>query len=294
MSRHVCTWLTGVAAAVTAVVGCVPVFVEPPIETSFAFTNLSTRFYAALQIRAADTPEADYFSTALLPPGATQRQRFLDALADGCPAALDLRVLLYRRSDESLPLGMGDEAVDPAPVFAGEVLAVPACNAATVETYTIVNWDAPEGTARVKLAQETPIDDAIRGLGLFPNRDAAWEFAGVAAELAGVLPPQAAAAEPIAGRVLSRDGAALEGITVLLRTRFRVRLDDADPANDPDAGFGAAIATTETDGDGTFAFARPGGAYRVEFVSGGFAFRPALVDVETPNDAITIIAEPAP
>jgi hypothetical protein len=86
----------------------------------------------------------------------------------------------------------------------------------------------------------------------------------------------------------------LADIGVLIRTRFRVRLDDADAGNDPDAGFGEPIAVTTTAADGTFLFERPPGAYRVELFSDAFAFRPAIIDLETPSERIIVLAEPLP
>ena len=289
--------LTVAAAAITPAVlpGCGASFVERPIETSMSFTNLSTRFYAALQIRSHSASGAAYFKTALLPPGATQRERFLDAFGEPCPDSLDLRLFLYRRINGDVPIGLdADEAVDPAPAAAAEIPDVPACRVATVETYTIVLWDADDGVGRVKLAQDTPIDAAIRRLDLFPNADSVWEFHGVAAELAGEPLPPAAPRLPIAGRVLDTDGVGVENVGVLSRARFRVRLDDNDPANDPDVGFGEPIAVTDTDTSGHFSLSRPGGAYRVEVFADGLLFRPAFVDVETPLEEVTFLAEPTP
>ena len=78
----------------------------------------------------------------------------------------------------------------------------------------------------------------------------------------------------------------------MIRTRFRVRLSDDDPSNDPDAGFGEPIDFTETDAAGEFSFDRPPGAYRIEFFSDDFSFRPATIDVESPLDVILTVAEP--
>lgn len=271
--------------------GVTPV-ADLPIETSFNFTNLSTHAYAVLDIR--DHAGGDYYRTALLAPGATQRERFLDTLEASCPETLDLRLLLYERLDADVPIGLdADETVGDAPVAAAEILDVPACSVQTVETYTIVLWDAPIGAGRVKLAQDTRIDAAIRAMGIFPNADAAWEFAGVEASLATEAPPAAAEKLPIAGRIALADGSGVAGVGVLVRTRFRLRLTDSDAANDPDAGFGDPIDFAITGDDGAFAFARPAGAYRVEAFADDFAFRPAIVDVEAPQQAILIIAEPA-
>ena len=262
-----------------------------PIETSLGFTNLSTRFYAALGVRAHGAGE--FVATPLLPPGATHRVRWLDILDTSCPDAVDLRLFLYQRVHEDLPIGLDDgEAVEDAPIVAGEVLDLPACGVQTLETYTVVNWDAEPGTARLKIAQNTPVDDAIRASGVFPNADAAWDVSGVDPALTDVTTSPAAESELIAGRVALVDGTGVEGIGVLIRTRFRVRPDDDDPDNDPDAGFSAPIDFSMTDALGAFSFHRPSGAYRIEFFSDDFAFRPAMIDVESPIGVILTVAEP--
>ena len=277
------------------VTGCgAPTGTDTPIETSFAFTNFSRTLYAALRIRPHDDADTTGFAaTPLLAPGATFRQRFIDRFDGGCPDALDLEVLLYERINNDVPIGLdAGEAVDPEPVAAGRVNDIPACGVQPLETFTIVNWDAPVGSARVKLAQFTPVDTAIRASGRFPNPDAAWEFDGVDAAIADTTPPAQAAAKPVAGLVTLEDQSPVAGIGVLIRTRFRLRLTDTDPANDPDAGFGAPIDVTETDAQGRFRFDRPPGAYRVEFFSDDFAFRPATIDVESPVTSITTVVQP--
>jgi hypothetical protein len=267
---------------------------DRPIETSFGFTNFSTRFYAALRIRVhGDDGAAAYFATPLLPPGATERVRFLDSIGQECPPSLDFQVFLYARVNADVPIGLDpEETVDPSPLVAGEVLQVPACAIQPLETYTIVNFDAPEGQARVKFAQATPVEQAIRELDLFPNPDAAWEVSGVDAALAAAVPPPPAERVPISGRVSLSDGTGLEGVGVLIRTRFRVRLPDDDASNDPDAGFGEPIDVVATDADGRFEFLRPGGAYQVEFFADDLLFRPPTLELETPSDVIVVIAEP--
>ncbi|HNO78530.1 MAG TPA: hypothetical protein PKN33_10765 [Phycisphaerae bacterium] len=265
-----------------------------PIETSFAFTNFSKTTYAALRIRAHDeTNETPYFRTELLPPGATHRQRFVDALGEGCPNTLDLQVLIYERVNGDIPIGLDDgEVVGEAPTAAGEILDVPACGVQPLETYTIVSWDTEPGQLRVKLAQDTPVDAAIRALNLFDNTDATWDVDGVEPEFADEAPPELATFEPIAGKVLFADGSGVEGVGVMLRTRFRVRLNDGDPSNDPDADFGDPITFTFTDADGAFSFERPPGGYRLEFFSDDVAFRPAIIDVEPPIQSVLVVAEP--
>ncbi len=275
----------------------VPVFVDLPIETDFLFLNLSRQSYASIQLRehTADTDLADapFSSTPLLAPGAALRGRFLDLIGSACPQDLDLRIMLYRRTNDDLPIGLdAGEQVDVQPVVAGEVLNLPACSVATLAAYTIVNWDAPEGTARVKIAQDTAVDDEIRRSGRFDNIDAAWEVVGVSPELADSPPPVLAESVPVGGRVTLADGTGVERVGVLLRTRFRTRLDDSDVTNDPDVGFADPIAFTETDADGGFAFERPPGAYQVEFFSDDYLFRPPDVIVELPIEQMIIVAEP--
>lgn len=267
---------------------------DTPIETSFAFTNFSTQYYAALRIRPHDDADTSGFAqSALLAPGATYRRRFTDEFVGGCPAALDLVVLLYKRVNDDMPIGLDPtEDVEQAPVAAGRVDDIPACGVQPLETFTIVNWDAPEGQARVKLAQSTPVDTAIRASGRFPNPDAAWEFDGVDPAIPNPAPPDAPAFGSIAGRVTTADQTPVAGIGVLIRTRFRVRLNDNDTTNDPDAGFGEPFDVTETDADGRFRFTRPPGGYRVEFFSDDFLFRPAIIDVEAPVATITTVVEP--
>src|SRR5690606_23188781 len=146
---------------------------------------------------------------------------FADLTTSTCPGSLDLRVFLYRRINEDEPIGLDPgEAVEPAPIVAGEVANVPACAVEPVETYTLVNWDAGEGVARVKIAQDTAIDATIRSQGIFPNKDAAWDVVGVDPALAAVPPPSHAPANRVAGHVTLADGTGVAGIGVLLRTRF--------------------------------------------------------------------------
>jgi hypothetical protein len=293
MKRITC----GLVATVLATVSCVPIVpavADLPIETKLAVTNFSTRFYAAMAVRAHDPQNAGapFVTLPLLAPGATYRTRFLDVVGEGCPDSVDLRIFLYRRINDELPIGLDPgETVESTPVVADEIFDVPACNVQPLESYTVVNWDAPEGMARVKIAQNTPVDDVIRDLGLFPNVDAAWVVSGVADHLMSTTPPGLLASEPLDGRVTMPDGTGVAGVGVLIRSRFRVRLGDGDPTNDPDAGFGEPIAFTEADAQGLFAFERPPGGYQVEFFSDEFAFRPAIVEVESPQQSIVVIAE---
>jgi hypothetical protein len=271
--------------------------VDRPIETGFAFANLSTRFYAALRIRPHALPGAGqpFAETRLLPPGGVERVRFLGETASACPGSIDLQILLYQRVNEDVPIGLDEtEAVIQTPIAAGQIDGVPACDVQPVETYTIVNWEADEGVARVKLAQGTPVEDAIRRAGLFPNEDAVWEVVGVDPDLAGTPPPSPAPNEPISGRVVLADGTGLEGVGVLLRSRYRTRLSEGDQHDIEryDAGYGDPIAITQTDALGVFQLDRPAGAYRVEFFADDLLFRPVAVDVETPAETIIVVAEP--
>lgn len=270
---------------------CIPA--TPAVATRLAFTNLSINYYAALSIRTHGGEGNAWATTPLLAPGADYRVDFSDLLGNACPGALDLRIYLYRRVNADIPIGLDPtEAVEATPLVAGEVLGLPACDTALVEDYTVVNWEAPEGVAKVKIAQGAEIETAIRSLGLFPNVDAVWEVAGVDSRLLPAAPASLAPKEPIRGRVALANGTGVENIGVLLRSRFRVRLDDADASNDPDSGWSDPIALTLTDTNGAFQLDRPAGVYRVEVFADGYLFRPPWVDVETPLQQITMLAEP--
>ncbi len=281
------------ACVASGCVEIVPGVGDSAIETSFAFTNFSMAQYAQLSIRR--TGDDAFVTTPLLPPGATHRERFLDALGVGCPGQIDLRVALFERINDEVPIGLDDgEAVGEVPSAGGEFLNLPACGSVVVETLTIVNWDAPVGEGVVKIGQGTPLERVLRQLPDFDNRDGVWTFEGVDDALGDVMPEPRASAAQINGRVITADGTGLSDVGVLLRTRFRVRLNDEDPSNDPDAGFSAPIALTATDANGAFSFDRPAGGYRVEVFSDALLFRPAIIDVESPIDELVIIAEPLP
>jgi len=287
--------LVGFGVLLTTTLACIP-GTTPPVATRLAFTNLSLTYYAALALRPhTDGGDAAWVSSPLLAPGATWRADFADLLDTACPGSLDLRIYLYRRVNEAVPIGMDEtEEVESTPVVAGQVLGVPACATALIEDYTVVNWEAPEGTARVKIAQGTDIETEIVRLNLFPNVDAAWEVTGVDSALLPAEPPALAANEPIRGQVTAVDGTGIENIGVLLRTKYRVRMDDTDTTNDPDSDWSDPIAVTVTDAAGGFQIDRPAGVYRVEVFADGYLFRPPWVDVETPLEQITILAEPQP
>ena len=186
------------------------------------------------------------------------------------------------------------EQVESTPIVAGQVddLPGPCAVYQSVGIYTVVNWEVPEGLARVKFAQDSGVDELIRATGRFANEDAVWEISGVDTVLADEPPPAPLAPNSIAGYVRFADGEGVEGVGVMLRTRFRVRLDDAIPDNDPDAGYGDPIAYATTDTSGAFTFDRPPGVYEVEVFCDDFAFRPSIVEVESPLETIWIIAEP--
>ncbi len=278
-----------------------PEFADLPVATRLSFSNFSTRYYAVLGLRVhvdAGAPGA-FVLTPLMPPGAAYRVDFTEFLGAGCPIALDCRLFLYKRvnddQDPPIPIGLDEtEQVETTPIVAGQIDNVPGpCSVSpSLGVYTIVNWETDEGFARVKFAQGSEVDGLLRDSGRFPNADAAWEIAGVDPAPASELPPPPAATDRIVGRVTLTDGTGVEGVGVLLRTRFRVRLDDADPANDPDAGYGDPIDFTTTDASGAFVFDRPAGVYQVEFFSDAYAFGPAAVEVETPLETIWVLAEP--
>lgn len=267
-----------------------------PLETGIGFVNFSQRFYVAFRIRAhADDQSTAYFASDLLAPGASQRVRMLDAVGTGCAGSFDVQVFLYQRVDERTPIGLDPgEMVKAFPVAAGQIENVPACDVSQLETYTIVNFDAPLGVARVKFAQDTPIDQAIRDSGRFANVDAAWEVSGVDPLIASQSPPAPAPAAPITGSVTDASGNPFEGVGVLVRTRFRVRVNDSNTGNDPDVGYGEPIDVAVTDANGRFEFDRPAGAYELEFFADGLAFRPAVLELESPSDAVSVIAELLP
>jgi hypothetical protein len=268
-----------------------------PIETGISFVNFSKTQYAAFRVRShagAGAP-AEFFSSHLLAPGAAQRVRMLDAVGTGCAPGFDVQVFIYRRVNAGVPIGLDPgEQVEAAPVVAGQIFDLPACRITELETYSMVNFEAPAGTARVKFAQDTPVDVAIRDAGLFPNVDAAWEVFGVDPLLALTPPPALAPMVPITGRVSDPDGNGLEGVGALVRTRFRVRVNDDNPANDPDASFGDPIAVMATGPDGRFEFLRPAGGYQLEFFADGLAFRPVTLEIESPSQQVDVLAEFAP
>ncbi len=272
-----------------------------PVDTELGFMNLSTRYYAAFEIRAHDNQgsQQPFVSTRLLAPGAVFRVDCANFVGEQCPASLDVRVLLHKRildgQDPPVPIGLDEtEAVEQQPIAAAEFIGVPGPCAVfpPVGTYTIVNWDTEPGQARVKFAQDSQVDTLIGVLNTFGNQEAVWEVTGVEEHLANTAPPPLMESASLAGRVTLVDGTGVAGIGVLLRTRFRVRMDDSDIGNDPDAGYGDPIAYALTDESGYFRFERPPGVYQLEFFSDDYAFAPVTVEVETPLSTIGVLADP--
>lgn len=294
MTAHLMSLLPAVMPAMG--LSCLPQ--ELPVDTELGFMNLSTSYYATFQIRAHDSAQP-FVSTSLLAPGAVFRVDCAELIGEQCPTGLDVRVLLYNRvldgQDPPVPIGMDEtEAVEPQPVAAGEFLGVPGPCAVfpPVGTYTIVNWDTDAGRARVKFAQDSQVDTLIRQLNVFGNAEAVWEFAGVEADLANTVPPPLMESAALSGRVTLVNGTGVAGVGVLLRTRYRIRMDDNDPVNDPDAGYSDPIDYRTTDESGYFQFDRPPGVYQLEFFSDDYAFAPVAVEVESPLSTIGVLADP--
>ncbi len=299
------------AVGLLAAGACLPVQ-DPPLqnlapEAELLFLNLSANHYAALQIRPGDeTAEADaWIRLPLLPPSGIYRESFFELFDRPCPNSIDLRLLLYRRVNQDIPIGLDEgEEVEATPVVAGEALGVPACAVTDIEVYSIINWEAPGDTARVKIGQDTGLEAEIIRRGTFlPNTQGVWDIDGVDASLADAEAPWLLKSEPIGGKVVLADGTGLEDFGVLLRTFVRRRLDELgtpfdpnDPhdPNDPNyaAGWSLPIDVAKTDPNGLFAFERPAGIYRVEVFADGYVFRPYAIDVETPQEQITFLAEP--
>lgn len=296
--KRLALWMLTGLLALTAGQSCPglgPIFGELPVQTRFSVINFSQRFYAVIGIRE-HRPGEDanpYSYTDLTAPGVTVRADFDVVAESGCPNAIDLRLLLYRRTNEDMPIGL-DETIEPAPIVAGEVLNVPVCSIQVLETFTIVNWDAPEGTGRVKLAQCSEIDQWLTTGGPFDNALGVWEIVGVDPALAGAAPPSLADTSPITGRVVLSNGTGISGILVTVSPRWRDALDCGDPDNADDTGYGGPIAYDVTGTNGSFSIDRPAGVYRIELYGDGYAFRPAIIDVETPQQSMILLAEPVP
>ncbi len=276
---------------------CAPVFVNQPVETRVGFLNFDTDAYLMFGIRESAEPgfETDYRYTPLLPPGGVVRENFSTLIDVANPSALDVQVFVYRRVNHDVPIGLDEgEEVEPVPMAAGEVFEIPAGSVQTLETFTIVNWNAPDGMARVKFAQCSMVDQVIRDAGLFESDDAAWEIEGADVALAETAPQPMAEVEPITGRVVLVDGSGVPDVLVLLHPRFRNTLECTNPTREGDAGYGDVIDFAETDADGYFTLNRPAGVYQLLFASDDHAFRPGIMEIETPLEDIRILAEPLP
>lgn len=259
-----------------------------------AFFNFSTSDYAVLAVRehATSGDPGDYVETPLLAPGGTFQEDFSTLLGAACPGSLDLQIRVYRRINRDEPIGLDPgEMVEEMPIVAGELLDVPACDVEKLETYTIAHWDGDTGFGRVKIAQCTAIDEALTASNRFGNDEGVWEIVGVDPAL-DVVPAHHAAVSPIAGRVVLANGQGVAGIGVLVRSRFRLRLDCGNADNPDDAGYSDPIDFTITDDDGRFSIPRPPGTYRLEFFSDDYAFRPGEMNIETPLDDIRVLVEP--
>ena len=253
------------------------------METEFSLVNLSQQWYATIGLRPAASDDSAYVQSDLVPPGAVFRERFFELFPEtgGCPDRLDLRVYLYKRANDDVPIGMDPgEAVESQPVASGEVLNVLACEQVVASTYTIVLRDSEEGTGVLRFAQETGAEQERTFTGRsLPDLDTV---------------PEHLASASLSGVVTLEDGTPVEGIGVLVRSRYRVSSDDSELCPDEPVGlcFGEPIAIDSTDEEGRFSFDRPPGAYQVEVFADGFTFRPVWVVVESPIDNITFVAEP--
>lgn len=270
---------------------CAPPIASPDIETQVSFLNLSKTQYVVFGIRAHGDA-GDFVYSSLLAPGGIERSRFTTLIGDRCPGSIDLRVLHYRRVHRDVPIGLDPgETLEPTPIAAAEWYALPACDVESLETYTIVNWDAPEGTARVKVAQCSSVDQALQASGRV-SASGALEATGVAAGLETITPPPHPLPAPLAGRVTLADGTGVPDVIVLVRTRYRTALDCANAADPATGGYSDPIVFVTTDAQGHFTIPRPAGTYRLEFYSDAVAFRPGLLEVETPRAEISVLAEP--
>jgi len=267
-----------------------------PVETELLIVNTSSRWYVTMGLRSDSAPDDSpfQFQSKLIAPGALLRERFINIFPDtgGCPDRFDMRVHLYKRLNEDLPIGLDSmEEVDPTPVASAELLNILACEVVVASSYTIVLRDSQEGMGILKFAQE--LDGEQDGT-----------FSGNALEPLNPVPALLDNAS-LSGRVIMSDGAGIEGVGVLLRTRVRrsdndpacCSINSGGPANVEDATsccWDAPIAVVTTDAEGQFSFDRPPGAYWVEVFADSLLFRPVAVTVESPIDNITFIGEVSP
>lgn len=264
---------------------CRPTIQSLPVETRVAVINFSKDTYVTVRLRE-HSPDGDgewSNPIPLLPPGAAFRAGFYDVIGTLCPSSLDMQLFHFERVHSDLPIGEDDgEMVNPSPVLAAEITDVPACGVRPVVDYTIANWEANRGTARVKFAQGTDVDEFIRSSGRFFPPDYAWEPPNIVDRLS-IAPPALADAEPIAGKVESVDRTAAAGVGVIIRTKIRLSLTEFE--------FSSPIDYTQTNGEGEFELSRPRGAYRVEFFADEHCFRPGYMDIEAPISDILAVAE---
>lgn len=263
--------------------GSEPVAVTLPVETEFFLLNLSRRWYATIGLRPTDET-GDFTQSKLIPPGAVFRERFLVLFPDtgGCPDRLDLRVHLFKRIHEDLPIGLDpEEQVEPQAISSAEITDVEACEVVVLSTYTIVLLDSPEGTGVIRFAQES-------------GGEQQRSFSGRNLPDLANVPLRLLDDAPLSGRVLFEDGSPAPDLGVLLRARFRVNVDDSELCPDEPVGlcFSEPIAFDITNEEGRFSFDRPPGAYMVEVFGDGLLFRPGFVVIESPIDNILFVAEP--
>jgi hypothetical protein len=281
----------------TAVGSCVPDLtnlIYPPALGRYEFANATQNHYVAMAARLhVEQGQAEHYAVLpLLPPGASARGDWEDLLGTGCPDALDVRVYVYRRVNEDVPVGLNKtDPVEPTPVFAGEVRGVPACNAAFLDLYRILAWVEP-GVLRVEFSSSDAVKAEILRLGLFGEGKHVWDVTGVDPVLAGVGPPERAPLLPIEGRATLVDGTGVENVAVLLHTSVRYRLPDSDPTNDPDSAFGDPIAVAKTDATGAFRLDWPAGAYLLQFSADDYLFRQWTMVVHPPVHHVLVLVEP--
>lgn len=284
MRRH-----AALLMALVAGLSCTPDGPLPlSVETEFAFLNLSRRWYAAVSVRPSAAPNeapAVFPPGKLIPPGAVWRERFPNVfeMPQGCPARLDLRIHLYKRINETIPVSRDDgEALGPQAVASAEINGIVACEKVIASSFSIALRDSQEGVGVLKIAQDTAAQ-------------ADMQFAGVNLPELDALPATLSVVS-LEGHVLSPNGDPVGGVGVLLRARYRVGDDDTAICPDEPAGlcFTHPIAIATTDETGWFAFDRPPGAYRIDVFADGLLFRPASILVESPIDDVLFLAEPEP
>lgn len=258
-----------------------------PFETEFFLLNLTRDRYLTVALRDNDLEgtgdDRPFVQSPLIPPGAVMRRRFFDLFPEtqGCPDRLDLRVHLYKQTNPAKPIGR--DPTDPgelAVLASAEFLGVSACEAVVFSTYTIVLRETETEPGDLVFFQDFGSASPIRTI---PDK--------ALADLEEV--PPLLESEELTGQVLMRDGTPLPDIGVLLRTRYRVTVNDTELCPDEPVGrcYSAPIAYDITDAQGRFTFDRPPGAYMVQAFADGFLFRPGFVIIESPLNNVTIIGE---